>query len=225
MEILVISCIHNDVENMMVLVDRLEGRKFDVVVCPGDFTDYKLPPGFTQRDLAKIVIEELRTISKNVIAVPGSWDKEIIDLLDKEKVSVHGKGRIIDGVGFYGYGGGRTPFNTPFEPSDEEIAKGLKNAYKDVEKSQTKIQITHMPPAGTRTDVIFSGAHVGSEAIRKFIEENSPAAAICSHIHEARGIDTLNKTKIINSGRFPEGYVGIISLKEGNVSAEVVNLI
>ena len=225
MEILVISCLHNDVENMMTLSDRLQNRKFDVVVCPGDFTDFKLPPGFTRLDLTKLVIEELKLLAKNVVAVPGSWDKDIIGVLDKEKVSVHGKGKIIDGVGFYGFGGARTPFNTPFEPSEEEIENGLKNAYFQVVGADVKIQVTHMPPVDTRADIIFSGAHVGSNVVRKFIEEKKPAAAICAHIHEARGVDTLDRTKIVNSGRFPEGYVGILSIKDGTVQAEVVNLI
>lgn len=225
MEILVISCLHNDVENMMILSDRLENKNFDVVVCPGDFTDYKLPPGFTRYDLTRLVLEQLRTLGKEVIAVPGSWDKDVLDLLDKENVSVHGKGKIINGVGFYGFGGARTPFNTPFEPNEDEILKGLQKGFSQVKNVENRIQVTHMPPANTRTDVIFSGAHVGSDVVRKFIEENNPFAAICAHIHEARGVDTIGRTKILNSGRFPEGYVGIISLKNDVVEAKVVNLI
>lgn len=225
MEILVVSCLHNDIENMMTLSDRLNNRRFDVVVCPGDFTDYRLPPGFTRPDLAKLVIEELRLLGDNVVAVPGSWDKDIIEILDKEGVSVHGKGKVIDDVGFYGFGGARTPFNTPFEPTEKEIQDGLQKSLQKVKNVEKKIQVTHMPPANTKSDIIFSGAHVGSEVVRKFIEENSPVAAICSHIHESHCVDTLGRTKIVNSGRFPEGYVGIISVKNDLVEAEIINLI
>jgi len=219
------SCIHNDVENIMMFIDKISSLKFDVIVFPGDFTDYTIPRGFTRIDIAKIILEEMRVLGKPIICVPGSWDKEIIDFLDKEKVSVHGKGIVINGVGFYGFGGARTPFNTPYEPNDSEISSGLEKSYKDVKDAKTKIQVTHMPPKGTKIDLIFSGAHVGSDAVREFIERKSPDAAISAHIHEAKGTDLIGKTKIINSGRLPEGYCGLVSVGNGESTVKIVSLL
>lgn len=209
----------------MKFVDKISLLNIDFVICPGDFTDFAIPKGFTRRDIGKLIIEELKGLGKPLMAVPGSWDKEIIDLLKKEKVSVHGEGKVIGGIGFYGYGGAKTPFNTPFEPSEGEIELGLEKSYNEIKSAGVKIQVTHAPPNRTKMDMIASGAHVGSDAVREFIEKKQPNVAICAHIHESRGVDELGKTKLINSGRFPEGYVGIIEINDSEMTTKVINLI
>lgn len=225
MKILTIADIHNDVENLMIYIDKLNELDFDVIVFPGDVVDVTLPKGFTQIEVARLILEELRALNKPILALPGNQDKEVIDFLEKEGVSIHGSGRIIDDVGFYGFGGAKTPFGTSYEPGEKEIEDGLKKAYKEVESAKIKVQVTHNPPLNTKTDIIPSGAHVGSAVVRKFIEAKQPALAIAAHIHEARAIDQIGKTKIINSGRFPEGYVGLVEIVGENVSAKIINLI
>lgn len=224
MNILAIGCIHNDVENLMTYSDKIALLDFDVIVCPGDFAD--LPPkGFTVVDIGKLVVEELKMFKKPVLAVPGSWDKDLIGFLEKEKISLHGKGVVVEGVGFYGFGGAKTPFGLPFEPSEDEIKFGLECGFEKIKNCGVKVQVTHAPPAGTRLDLISSGAHVGSEAVRGFIEEHSPQVAICSHIHEGRGVDSIGATKIINTGRYPEGHCGFVTIDKNNVTAKLINLI
>lgn len=224
MEILALSCIHNDIENMFSLVDQMGKRSFDAIVFPGDFTDANLPKGFTRVDIAKIVIAELETLGKPVVCVPGSWDKDVISYLEKKGVSVHGRGKMVNGVGFYGYGGARTPFNTIFEPSDGEIELGLIKGFEDVKDAPMKVQLTHMPPARTAIDRIPSGAHVGSEAVRRFIETRRPDVAVSAHIHEAKGVDDLGKTTLVNPGRLPEGYGAIVTLTPAGSSAKIISL-
>jgi len=106
-----------------------------------------------------------------------------------------------------------------------EIEAGLRKAYDAVRGAKYRVQVTHNPPFGTRADMLPSGLHVGSKAVRMLIEELKPEVAVCAHIHEARGVDELGTTKIINPGRLPEGYCGIVEIKDGIVSAEIVNLI
>ena len=224
MEIIVIGDIHNDIENIMNYADKLSVIKFDVIVCPGDFTDVGLR-GFSQIDIARLVIAELKTFKKPIFAVPGNFDKDIIPILEKEKISIHGRGIVFGEVGFYGYGGAKTPFNTPLEPSEGELKNGLQTGFEEVRGAKFKVQVTHMPPARTKMDLLYTGAHVGSDIVRRFIEENKPDVAVSSHIHEARGVDELENTKLINAGRFPEGYCGIISIGGHGVSVKVVNLI
>jgi len=225
MRILSISCIHGDMENLMMFIDKAVVLEPDIVVCTGDFTDYFLPKGFGRIDIGETIVEELKAFKKPLIVVPGSWDKDLIEFFDKKNISVHGKGKVVDDVGFYGYGGAQTPFNTPFEPSEEEIENGLEKAYHDVIEAEIKIQVTHAPPKGTAVDIITTGAHVGSNTVRKFIDKVQPNAAFCSHIHEGRGVDEIGNTKIINSGRFPEGYCGLAEIDKGSVSAKIVSLI
>lgn len=223
MDIVVIGDIHNDVENIMNYADKLSSLNFDAIICPGDFTDVGLR-GFSQVDIARLVIEELKTFNKPIVAVPGNFDKEVLPVLEQEKISIHGKGKVIKGIGFYGFGGARTPFNTPLEPSEDEMKAALKRGFEEVKNSKIKIQVTHVPPARTKMDLLYTGAHVGSEAVRKFIEEKRPNVAVSSHIHEARGVDELGSTKLINAGRFPEGYCGIISVNEQEITTKVLNL-
>lgn len=222
MRILVISCIHNDIENLLKFYDKLVELKFDVIVSTGDFTDAEIK-GFDRTEIGKIIVEELKLFGKPLLVVPGSWDKELIGLFEDEGISIHGIGKEINDIGFYGFGGAKTPFNLPYEPTEEEIFNGLNKGYKMVENCRRKVQVTHAPPLNSKVDIIFSGAHVGSEAVRRFIEEKQPDVAICAHIHEARGLDSIGKTKIINSGRFPEGYCGLVDLN-GKVKTEIINL-
>jgi len=224
MNILVVSDIHNDVENLANYIDKVAMLDFDVIVCPGDFTDVP-PRGFKAADIARLILEEFKTLKKPILAVPGNLDGEIVKVLEEEGVSIHGKGRIVNGVGFYGFGGAKTPFNTSLEPSEEEMEAGLKKGFREVKNAKVKIQVTHSPPAGTKLDLLYTGAHVGSNAVRKSIEKNRPAAAISAHIHEARGTDEMGGTKLINSGLFPGGYCGIISIKNEQAETKIINLI
>jgi hypothetical protein len=225
MKVLVLSDIHNDVENIMNYIDKLSLMDVDIVVAVGDFIDYNVPKGFTKVDIAKLILEELNTFKKPIMVVPGNFDKELIEFFDEKKVGLHGTGRAFQDVGFYGFGGAKTPFNTPLEPSEKEIEEGLKKGFEKVKNCKIKIQITHIPPARTKLDVAYTGAHIGSEVVRKFIEENKPDVAVSAHVHEARGVDELKKTKLINPGRFPEGYCGMITIKNSTVKAEVISLI
>lgn len=226
MKILIASDVHNDVENLLTCIEKVRELEFDVVVLPGDFIDIGwIPRGFSKEDITELILEEFRGLGKPIFSLPGNHDRDVAHVLERSSTSVHGRGKIISGVGFYGFGGARTPFNTPLEPSEEEISKGLKRGYNDIKGESIKIQVTHMPPIRTKLDIIQSGAHVGSEAVRRFIEKNQPRVAISAHIHEARGVDELGKTKLINSGRFPEGYCGLVNIGDKIVDAKIVNLI
>ncbi len=224
MKILVIGDIHNDIENMIGYFEKLTDMKFDVVVAAGDFTDIGMK-GFSQKDIAKLILEEMKALGKPIVAVPGNLDNDIIPVLEAEDVSIHGKGKIVGGVGFYGVGGAKTPFGTSLELSEGEVELMLIKGFNDVKNAKIKIQVTHAPPARTRLDLIYTGAHIGSEAIRKFIEEYKPDVAICAHVQEAKGVDELGSVKLLNPGRFPEGHYGVISIENGKIDVKVQSLI
>lgn len=227
MDIIAISDVHGDIENLLGFLDKIRSLKFDVIIYAGDFTDVNVPKGFTLNDVTKIIIKELKTLNKPVLAVPGNMDlKDTIEILEKENVSIHNKGKVIGNFGFYGFGGAKTPFNCPFEPSEEELKIGLKKSYNEIISQNHKIQITHNPPLGSKLDMISSGAHVGSKVVKEFIETNKPIVAISAHIHEAKGIDKLGETFLLNPGRFPEGHFGLITIEDdGKVNGKVLNLV
>jgi Icc-related predicted phosphoesterase len=74
--------------------------------------------------------------------------------------------------------------------------------------------VSHTPPLKTTTDRIGSGVHVGSRAVRAFIEEYQPVFCLCGHIHEARSQDRIGNTLVINPGMIKDG--GWIEIIEDN---------
>ena len=59
---------------------------------------------------------------------------------------------------------------------------------------------------------MFLGKHVGSTAVRTFIEKNKPDVVVCGHIHEARGTDILGSTLMINCGSAAQGNYAMIDI-------------
>ena len=218
----------SDYDRLVALADYLkENYEFDVIVFPGDWTDINSPKGFTQLDVAILLVEELKRLKKPIIAVPGNMDtREIVELLKEEKISVHGEGKIVGDVGFYGYGGAKTPFKTNLEPTDEELRRGLQESWNVIKDSKIKVQVNHVPPYQTKVDLIASGLHVGSKIVREFIEDKKPNLVVCAHIHEGRGTEIIGNSFIINPGRFPEGYCGFVEIdNDGKVSGRVENIL
>jgi hypothetical protein len=84
--------------------------------------------------------------------------------------------------------------------------------WKDIQSARTTIFVPHAPPAHTKVDALANGDHVGSAAVRKFIEQHQPTLVVCGHIHEARGIDTLGNSILVNCGPAGKGYYAVITL-------------
>ncbi len=65
--------------------------------------------------------------------------------------------------------------------------------------------VSHQPPYDTINDQVSPGVHVGSNSIRKFIEEHQPLVCFSGHIHEGTGIDHIGNTAIVNPGSGRQG--------------------
>ncbi|MBI2085038.1 MAG: metallophosphoesterase [Candidatus Aenigmarchaeota archaeon] len=224
MNILVVADVHGDFESLSDVLQKINFG-VDVVVCPGDFTDIGLSlMGFSREDMMHLVLDELLGLKRPVLAVPGNHDPpETHKILNDYGVNLHGTGRIIDGIGFFGFGGAKTPFATPFEPSEEETNTGLKKGFDLVAGTKHKIMITHNPAKNTKLDRVSTGAHVGSSAVRDFIIKNKPDASISAHIHEAVGVDELNGTKLLYPGPVSGGWVGLLSVGD-KTDVKILNL-
>ncbi len=91
-----------------------------------------------------------------------------------------------------------TPFHTPGEYTEEEIARYLE----PFAGLRPLILVCHCPPAGTPLDAGSGGRHFGSTAIAAFVEEHQPDWFFCGHIHEAAGTEcTLGRTRARNLGK------------------------
>ena len=87
--------------------------------------------------------------------------------------------------------------------------------FAEVRDARVKIFVPHAPPYGTKVDIIHLGIHVGSTAVREFIEDHAPDAVVCGHIHEGRGTDTIDKTRIVNCGEASRGHYALIETSPG----------
>ena len=90
----------------------------DLIIITGDITNFG-----TRNDVEK-VINTLKAVNSNIMGVAGNLDQpDVTSYLEDNGMSLHGKGRIINGLGIIGLGGSNyTPFNTPYEFSEEELA-------------------------------------------------------------------------------------------------------
>ena len=95
-----------------------------------------------------------------------------------------------------------TPFNTPGEYSEAELAERLVR----FESLKPLVLICHAPPHGTALDRVRDGVHAGSRSVRDFVDRQQPDYLFCGHIHEAEGVEiALGKTKAVNVGK--RGYL------------------
>ncbi|WP_069806525.1 metallophosphoesterase family protein [Vulcanisaeta thermophila] len=81
------------------------------------------------------------------------------------------------------------------------------------------VLLSHYPPYNTRVDVAFDGRHIGSRDVLRLIHEVRPVLVLCGHVHEARGVDKVGDTIVVNPGPLYEGHYALISVgNEVNVN-------
>jgi len=190
--------------------------KADLVIITGDFTN------FGEKEDASTIIDVIRRINPKICALPGNMDKaSVAKYLDELGINIHGKGFLLGDLGIFGVGGSNpTPFNTPTEFSEEELGEIVNRAYEYVTHAPIKILISHTPPFNTATDLIGGGVHVGSTAIREFIEKKQPDFCFTGHIHESRGEDRIGRTLILNPGMLKDkGWIELNSQDDGSFAA------
>mgnify|MGYP000878864909 FL=1 len=172
----------------------------DLVVVAGDITRLK------NREEAEQVISAIERFNRRILAVHGNWDhSEVCAFLEEQGYSLHGQGRVIAEVGFFGLGGSSpTPMQTATEYSEEEMTRYLQDGYKTVRNCAQIVLISHCPPQGVR-DQTYLDLPGGSQSVRKFLEEHRIDLCLCGHIHEAGGIETFHGTIVANGGSFKRG--------------------
>ncbi|HZY10018.1 MAG TPA: metallophosphoesterase [Bacteroidota bacterium] len=182
----------------------------DVLVIGGDLTTVG-----TVKE-ADSAIKRFQRYTAQVFCVAGNMDlPQHDDLFMQLGVSINGQGRVVDNVGFFGVSASpHSPLHTPYELSEEEISKRIQVGFSEVDHCEIKIFVPHVPPFGTKVDIVHAGYHVGSSAVREFIENEQPHVVICGHIHEARGQDSIDKSMIVNCGQASNGFFAVIQISD-----------
>jgi Icc-related predicted phosphoesterase len=184
MRLLALSDLHADED----VLDRLRAASaiggYDAVLFCGDITN---------RGPVSYATEALSLFPRSY-AVHGNMDTpEVAEQLRRMGASVHGRKVKLGEWNLVGLGGSNpTPFGTPSEMGEEEIASLLVRAGVD----EFSILLSHPPPYGV-FDEVAGGLHVGSKAVRRAVEEKRPIMAVCGHIHEHEGREILGETLVV----------------------------
>jgi Icc-related predicted phosphoesterase len=193
-KLLVFSDIHGD----YAALERQMAVEADWYIAAGDLTSWG-------RGLDRCG-EILHARGDRVRVLPGNHesDRQIAEFARKFGLTdFHGRSFEADGFHVAGLGySSPTPFNTPGEYSEEEIARRLQ----PFAGLAPLILICHCPPLGTDLDRVRKGIHAGSRSVREFIEKHEPAAFFSGHIHEAEGAAVrMGKTLCFSTGK--RGYL------------------
>jgi hypothetical protein len=190
MKVFIFSDIHGDVR----AAERVLSQGADVYICAGDLSTFG-------RGLDKCA-EALNPLAERLWLLPGNHETHDQTRALCERfgfVDFHKQVRQLGSTQWAGLGYSNiTPFNTPGEYSEQEIAKALE-AFDHIKPLHL---VVHFPPQGTKLDEFAPGRHAGSPALRKWIERVAPAYLFCGHIHEAAGqSDCVGVTQCFNVGK------------------------
>jgi Icc-related predicted phosphoesterase len=197
--LLVFSDIHNDARAL----ERLMAIEAGYYFAAGDLVSWG-------RGLDKMG-EIMQPRAGRVHVLPGNHESEADVAAFCSRygfVNFHGGVLEIQGAHVAGLGySSPTPFDTPGEYSEEEMADRLfKLVPAKFEGPVPLVMICHAPPFDTALDRVHEGLHAGSRAVRNFIEKVQPAHFFCGHIHEAEGaVMQIGRTRAMNVGK--KGYL------------------
>jgi len=193
-KILIFSDIHSDLGALR----RLIAVDADYYASAGDLVSW-------ERGLDDCG-EILKAKSGKVWVIPGNHESagKSADFCARYGLrNIHDELFELGGVWFGGLGhSSPTPFHTPGEYSEEELAQRL-SRFSGI---PNLIMIGHAPPYGAELDRVREGVHAGSRSVKQFIESSQPEYYFCGHIHEAEGRQIrIGKTTAINVGK--RGYL------------------
>jgi Icc-related predicted phosphoesterase len=216
MKILATADFHGSIEAAEKAALKAQSIKADVILACGDITHFG-----TQEDTRKILAPLIKQ-KLPVLYVPGNCDpSSLLDERIEGVLMMHGKCKVFNNYSFIG--AGAIPADrvnpNPLEVDDEEIWTALSQGQKQCGSAHPLIVVSHSPPAYTKLDKAFFGGHVGSQLLRQFIEKYEPIAVFCGHIHEAKGVDHIGKTVVVNTGPARHGNCVVASL-DGKVEVQ-----
>jgi hypothetical protein len=195
----------------------------------------QLTPDDMSREFIKLIEEQVLSWDRMAVEkrltihlIPGNDDNLEMDALlercsalvncDRKTLEL-GEGWTISGLG----GSNKTPWDTPREYSEAELADALAALMTSVPDQKKSIFNIHVPPYGSGLDIAEAidenfrlvtklgqseTLPVGSHAVRAFIEKSGIPLALHGHVHDSRGWKRIGATLCINPGS--EYFVGAL---------------
>ncbi|HKV05255.1 MAG TPA: metallophosphoesterase [Candidatus Acidoferrales bacterium] len=197
MKILIFSDIHGDLRALA----RIVAQPADLYIAAGDLATFG-------KGLDRCG-EVLKPLGQRLWVLPGNHETHDQTRAFCQRfgfVDFHRQVRPLESAGVVTQWAGLgysniTPFHTPGEYTEEEIADALA-AFDGI---QSLYLVVHFPPRDTKLDEFAPGKHAGSPALREWVDRARPARLFCGHIHETAGLtDRLGATECVNVGK--EGH-------------------
>ena len=190
MKILAAGCLHSDSSLIEGLAEQAEKENVDLVVLCGDLT-------LGEQSISNILGPFVKK-GKKVALIPGNHETfATVEFLAKKygATNLHGYGFNQGDVGLFGCGGANIGL---FQLSEDEIFYHLYKSHKYVKDARKTVMVTHVHPAESLMEQ-FSEFVKGSTGVTKAIEMLKPDLLLCSHVHEASGLEeTMGTTKVFN---------------------------
>ena len=194
MKVLAFGDIHGDMGLAEKLAKQAEKEEVDLVILCGDIT-------FHEQSTDNIIGPFVKR-KKKILLIPGNHETvATVDFLAElyGVKNIHGYSVKYDNVGIFGCGGANIGPKSKF--TDKEIHDLLKQGHDHIKEIQKKIMVTHVHPTETKMEKL-SEFVPGSSGVRKAVEKFKPDILLCSHVHEAEGIEEIiGNTKVFNVGR------------------------
>jgi len=208
LRILVVSDFHGSIEASKRTAEKAKAVEAMCIVVCGDLTHFGSVAD------AQTISNPLISQGLPVLYVPGNCDPaQLAEGKIKGAINLHGQCYQLGNVSLVGIGGApASPFYSWYELSETQIMNILEQSVDHCSTSRWLAVVSHSPPKDTLVDLAFSKVHAGSVSLRAFIEGKKPSIVFCGHIHEARGIDHLGNTIIVNPGPVRHGNCAIANL-------------
>lgn len=193
LKILAAGDIHGDTSLAERLAEKAMKENVDLVILCGDLT-------YGETSTAGIIGPFVKRHEK-VLLIPGNHETiATADFLSElyGVKNIHGYSVKYKDVGIFGAGGANIGL---FQIPEDETFELLKKGFDNIKELNKKIMVTHVHPSETKIGK-FTRFFPGSSGVRKAIESFKPDVLLCSHVHEAEGIEErVGKTRVINVGR------------------------
>ena len=199
MKILAAGDLHGDFYAARALALKAQEEDVDLIILCGDIVDQDQNPNNT--------IGEFIKKNKKVLFLPGNHESFATANFLAELYGIknlHATYLKYKDLGIFGCGGANIGIE---HIGEDEVFSILQKNHDKIKMYKKRLMVTHVPPANSKMELmskLITGLDIdlGSKGVRKAIEQLQPDIVLCSHLHEAEGIEEkIGKTEVINVGR------------------------
>lgn len=192
MKILAAGDLHGDASLTKRLAEKAQKENVDLIVLCGDLTEFE--------QSTENIVGPFRKAGKKVLLIPGNHESvATADFLAEfyDAKNIHGYSVKYEDIGLFGCSGVNIGMHSIPEG---EIFDLFKKGFDKIKYLEKRIMVSHVHPTNTTMEK-FSHFVPGSKGVRKALDELKPDILLCSHVHEAEGIEEkIGKTKVVNVG-------------------------